>query len=107
MNPPNGYQALLGDLPPQATLATEPGAPVDLIQVFVANRRELEEQLPKLKSLLKPTGLFWVSYYKGTARTKTDIHRDTIAAYARSIGLEGVAMIAIDSEWPALRLKVV
>lgn len=107
VNPPAGYDALLGDLPPQVTLETQTDAPVDIIQVFVSNRQELEEQLPRLKPLVKPKGMIWVTYYKGTSKTKTDIHRDTIAAYARSLSLEAVAMIAIDEDWSALRLKVV
>jgi predicted CoA-binding protein len=105
VNPPLGYDALLGELPAGVTLLTEPGEPVDIVQVFVANRRELEEQLPQLKPLVKSTGMIWVSYYKGTSKTKTDIHRDTIGAYARSLGMEGVAIISIDDDWSALRLK--
>ena len=31
---------------------------------------------------------------------------DSIAAYARTIDMEGVAMISIDDDWSALRLKV-
>jgi hypothetical protein len=38
---------------------------------------------------------------------KTDINRDTINAYAASLGLQGVAMISIDDDWSALRLKIV
>ena len=46
-----------------------------------------------------------MTYHKGTSRVKTDINRDTINAYAHSLGLEGVAMISIDEDWSALRLK--
>lgn len=107
VNPPAGYDTLLGELPPQVTVMPQPNQPVDIIQVFVANRQELEEQLSKLKPLVKPKGMLWVTYYKGTSKTKTDIHRDTIVAYARTLGMDGVAMVAIDDDWSALRLKVV
>ena len=107
VNPPKGYKSLLGELPKGVRLVKAPAQPVDVIQVFVANRAELEEQLPKLKAALAPNGLLWVTYHKGTSKTKTDIHRDSINAYARSIGLEGIAMISIDEDWSALRLKVV
>jgi hypothetical protein len=36
-----------------------------------------------------------------------DINRDSIAAYAATIGLQAVAMISVDEDWSALRLKVV
>jgi hypothetical protein len=38
---------------------------------------------------------------------KTDIHRDTINAYAQTLGLQGVAMISINDDWSALRLKLI
>ncbi len=105
INPPEGYQAKLGALPKSATLLSSSDQPVVVIQVFVANRAELEAQLPRLKKLLAPKGMLWVTYYKGTSKVKTDINRDTIWAYAQTLNLEAVAMIAIDGDWAALRLK--
>ncbi|HSB65589.1 MAG TPA: hypothetical protein VLD65_03370 [Anaerolineales bacterium] len=107
VNPPPGYMAMLGDLPRDTSLVNEMSAPVDAIQVFVANQIELEAQLPKLKQLLAPKGMLWVTYHKGTSKVKTDINRDTIVAYALTLGLQGVAMISIDEDWAALRVKQV
>ena len=107
VNPPENYDALLGELPEDVTVYQEPSGPVDFIQVLVASRQELEGQLPRLKLLLKPGGMLWVTYYKGTSKHKTDIHRDSINAYAKSLGMEGVAMISVDADWAALRLKIV
>jgi len=103
---PEGYQDLLGPLPSQVTLLKELQAPIDVIQVFVASREELEVQLPTLKQALAPKGMLWVAYHKGSSKVKTDINRDSIAAYARSIGLEAVAIISVDDDWSALRLKL-
>jgi hypothetical protein len=50
--------------------------------------------------------LLWIAYHKGTSKVKTDIHRDSINAYALTLGMVGVAMIAINDDWAALRLKV-
>jgi len=105
VNPPDGYLARMGTMPTGVILLNESSTPVEAIQVFVENRLELEQQLPRLKELLAPKGMLWVTYHKGTSRVKTDIHRDTINSYAQSIGLEGVAMISIDEDWSALRLK--
>ena len=107
VNAPRGYKKLLGPLPKNITVQEAPSPPIDFIQVFVENRQELEEQLPKLKPLLAPNGMLWVSYHKGTSKIKTDIHRDTINEYAHSIGLEGVALISIDDDWSAMRFKQV
>jgi hypothetical protein len=105
VNAPNGYTTQMGDLPEGVMLLSDSSSLVDSIQVFVANRAELEARLPALARLLPLKGILWVSYHKGTSKLKIDINRDTINAYANSLGLQGVAMIAIDDDWAALRLK--
>jgi hypothetical protein len=107
VNPPDGYLEQMGTLPAGSVLLRSADTQVDAIQMFVANRVELETQLPKLKDLMIPKGMLWVTYHKGTSKVKTDINRDTINAFAHTIGLEGVAMISIDDDWSALRLKVI
>jgi hypothetical protein len=105
VNPPLGYLTSIGEIPAGVTVLQNPNRPMDFIQVFAANRKELEDQLPRLKTALKPTGSLWVTYYKGTSKAKTDINRDSINTYANSLGMQGVAMISIDDDWSALRLK--
>jgi hypothetical protein len=105
VNAPEGYLSQLGDLPQDTIILSDSTCEVEAIQVFVTNRVELEEQLPRLKELMAPKGMLWVTYHKGTSKVKTDIHRDSINAYAHTIGMQGVAMISIDEDWSALRLK--
>jgi hypothetical protein len=107
VNPPAGYIAQMGQLPEGTILLSDSSCLVEVIQVFVVNRTELEAKLTRLKELLAPKGMLWVTYHKGTSKVKTDINRDTINAYAASLGLQGVAMISIDDDWSALRLKIV
>lgn len=103
---PENYKTMLGELPKNITILIEPTESVDFIQFFVTSKTELEENLNELKSYLSPKGLLWVTYPKGTSKIKTDINRDIIREYAKSIELEGVAMISIDDTWSALRLKL-
>ncbi len=107
VNAPAGYVAKLGKLPKNVRVVKESSAPVDFVQLFIANRKELEAQLPKLKKALNPNGMLWVCYLKGTSKTKTDINRDSLHAYARTVGLEGIALISVDDDWSAMRFKVV
>ena len=107
INPPAGYLAQLGQLPEGTIILNDSSCLVEVIQIFVLNRSELEAQLTRLKGLLAPKGMLWVTYHKGTSKVKTNINRDTINAYAGSLGLQGVAMISIDDDWSALRLKMV
>jgi hypothetical protein len=105
INEPDGYRTALGKLPQKVGISTKKSGQADLIQLFVGSRKELEANLPPLMACLKPKGLLWVSYPKGTSKVKTDINRDTIGSYAQSIGMQPVAMISIDGTWSALRLK--
>ncbi|NJD59642.1 MAG: hypothetical protein C3F13_19105 [Anaerolineales bacterium] len=106
VNPPAGYIQALGKPPEGVTLLSDSSCQVEAIQVFVSNKAELEEKLPELKDLLAAKGMLWVTYHKGTSKVKTDINRDSINAYAQTLGLQGVAMISIDDNWSALRLKL-
>jgi len=107
VNPPTEVDSLLGSLPARVTLLRHAQPPVEIIVAFIRDRQELETQLGTLRALLDPKGMLWVVYYKGTAKVKTDIHRDSINAYAQTLGLQGVAMISVDQDWSALRLKLV
>jgi hypothetical protein len=105
VHPPDDIEALLGGLPSGVTVVEGASSPIDFILVFSASRQALESDLPRLKDLLQPSGLLWVAYHKGTSRVKSDINRDSIAAYAQTIGMTPVSLIAIDDDWSALRVK--
>ena len=107
VNPPTNYLSTTGKLPGGVTSVSPGEGNVDFIQLFVSSRKELEASLPELKAALKNNGLIWVTYPKGTSKVKADINRDTIAEYAKSIGLQAVAMVSVDETWSALRLKAV
>lgn len=94
--------ALVATLPAEKLL--KKGA-ADLVIYFANSQMELQKQLPKVKERLEPKGALWVAYVKGTSRLHTGLHRDTIREYGESIGLTSVAMISIDEDWSALRLK--
>lgn len=46
-----------------------------------------------------------VAYPKGSKAAGYDVNRDTLAAFARTVGLVAVANVAIDEIWSALRLR--
>lgn len=102
--PPENAAALVGELPAGA-MQIEDG-PADVTLVFLRSRAEMEAHLPGLKEQLAAGGALWVAYVKGTSRLHGDIHRDSINAYAGTLGMTGVMMISIDNDWSALRLKL-
>ena len=62
---------------------------------------------PLIASPVAADGIALICVPKGTSKLKSDINRDSIAAYALTLGLQAVAMISVDEDLSALRLKVV
>lgn len=87
------------------SLVVEGDAPADVVLLFALNRDQLEKFLPEALARLGEKGSLWIAYLKQTASKATDINRDSINAYAKENGVTGVAMISMDSDWSALRLK--
>jgi len=102
---PPGYARVLGPLPKGATRLARATKGINVLQVFVRSRKELEARLPKLKGYLAASGALWVAYPKGSTARGMDISRDVIWKYARTLGLGPVSVIAIDETWASMRLK--
>jgi hypothetical protein len=100
-NIPENIRPLLSDA--QANLVTS--GPADVILCFLKKQQELSRHLVALKAALAPTGRLWIVYPKA-GKLGTDLNRDIIWKQAGPVGLQAVAMIAIDETWSALRLKV-
>lgn len=83
LNPPQNHMELLGELP-EGVLVHDESQPLDILVLFANNRADLEQYLPLARSRVTPGGSIWVAYHKGTSKTKTDIHRDSINDYAKT-----------------------
>ena len=105
LNDGGGHDALLAQLPAEKLVSE--GESADWLLLFARSRAELERFLPVAQARLAPGGALWVAYRKGGAKAGSDIQRDDIRDHAQSMGLDSVAMVAIDGEWSALRLKQV
>lgn len=104
VNAPADLPAVLSKDPDPAPAAD---ALADIILLFANHRAELEALLPPLRAQVAPDGMVWVAYHKGTSPVKTDINRDSIWKYARTIGFDAVSQVAINEDWSAMRLKIV
>ena len=102
VNPDAANAALLAAL---GAMASTDGAGADWLLLFAPDQQSLHTWLPQAAALLLPGGALWVAYRKRTSRHSTDIHRDTIRAYASTLGLDTVAIVAADDDWSCLRLK--
>lgn len=107
LNAPAGYVVSLGDLPSGIVATDEAAGPLDFVQLFVYDSGELAAWLPSVLSALKPDGLLWICYPKTTSGIETDLTRDAGWEPVAKAGLRGVANIAIDDTWSALRFRPV
>ncbi len=101
---PPGYVDSMGALPPGLVLMREPQAPIHVIQVFIRDMAGLEKVLADLHPYLTPKVPVWVSYPKGTSGMKTDLNRDIIWTYAKTVSMAATSIFSIDPTWSALRV---
>ena len=104
VNPPRGFRATLGKLPPGVTVAAQPRRVVPFIHFFTRSRDELETALPGLMEALEPAGALWISWPKKASGVTTDVTEDVIRAVALPTGLVDVKVAAIDDVWSGLKL---
>ncbi len=97
------HPGMVAQLPAQ--LIDNASGPADVVLMFAFNQKELDQYLPLAKERLGEKGSLWIAYLKQTASKATDINRDTINAHAKEHGITAVAIISVDGDWSALRLK--
>ncbi|MBA5688046.1 DUF3052 family protein [Rugamonas apoptosis] len=105
LNREAGSSSLLAALPADKLAAADEAA--ELVLLFATSQQELATLLPQAKARMAPKAALWVAYRKGGAKRNIGLHRDTIREHAATIGLDSVAIVAIDDDWSALRLKQV
>lgn len=101
LNPPEGYLPRLGSLP----LEDELEGKFDFIHCFAKNKDEVDQIGPKVVDSVKPEGVLWISYPKGTSKIKTDVSRDKGWDSINAMGFVGVSLISINDTWSAMRFR--
>lgn len=66
----------------------------------------LEADLARLRPLIEPSGMVWVSWPKKASRVPTDITEDVIRAAALPMGYVDVKVCAVDAVWSGLKLVI-
>jgi hypothetical protein len=87
---------------------TDAMAEYGFILAFVTSLAAAEALGHQAQNALSKDGIFWLAYPKGSSRRyKVEINRDTANAALQRHGFTGVAMVSLDDDWSALRLKPV
>ena len=104
VNPPDGYAGRIG--PPQGVeMTTDLEGTFDFVQVFAKDRATLDRHLETAHAALKPGGLFWIAYPKGSSKVPTDLNRDVFLRALRHLGVRPVTQVSVDEVWSALRFR--
>jgi len=103
---PRNYRRLVRRWPEDARLDEHPGGETDLVHVFVRQRRALAHQLARLREMLDPRAVLWISRPKKSSKVPTDIVEDTIRELGLPLGWVDVKVCAVDDVWSGLKLVV-
>ncbi len=83
-----------------------PQSGVEMAHIFVTRRAELAQHLAKLRKLLAPNGILWVSWPKKSSKVATDVTEDAVRAEALPLGLVDIKVCAVDAVWSGLKLVI-
>ena len=106
LNAPADYRALVVPWPVGASLAASADAGCKLVHLFVTQRSVLAKEAQRLRKLLGPGAVLWISWPKKAAKVATDITEDTIREVVLPMGWVDVKVCAVDATWSGLKLVV-
>jgi hypothetical protein len=106
LHAPAEYASWLGTLPTGATLVSRVGPSVDIVHVFATRRADLERDLERLRSSLRPDAAIWVSWPKKSSKAPTDLTEDAIREVALPLGFVDIKVCAVTDVWSGLKLVV-
>jgi hypothetical protein len=102
---PEGYTKRLKPLPAGASLSEHLQGAFDWIQFFVRTEAELKKNLPRVVRALRPDGVLWISFPKGTSKVQTDLTRDQGWDSVKKHDLKWLTLVSIDETWSAFALR--
>jgi hypothetical protein len=106
LNAPRAYRDLVTPWPEGAALAGRADDRTDLVHLFVTERAVLASEAKRLRELLPPDAVLWVSWPKQAAKMSTDITEDAIREVVLPLGWVDVKVCAVDATWSGLKLVV-
>ena len=65
-----------------------------------------KKKLTRLRKLIPPDGVIWVSWPKKASCVQTDLTEDVVRSSALPLGLVDIKVCAIDEIWSGLKLVI-
>jgi hypothetical protein len=105
LNSPADYIKKLGKLPENVAITNKLNGKFNIVQIFTKNVKELKKLTPKAIKALKPNGLIWISFPKGSSKIQTDLSRDSGWESIEKTNLKWIALISVNDMWSAFALR--
>ena len=106
LNPPDGFDATLGELPDGVAVRATARGKADVIVSFHERRAELATRMPRLRELMEPAAGLWIAWPKRASKLPTDLTEDVVRELALANTLVDNKVCAIDETWSGLRLVI-
>jgi len=106
---PPDLDHLTADLPKASQaprLEIAKGANLDYLHVFETDRARLEDHAERLKAMLKPSGMLWISWPKKASKVPTTITEDVLRTVFLPTGLVDVKVCAVTEIWSGLKFMI-
>ncbi len=100
---PKGFDGELGPLPAGVRVLRRLAPELDVVVLFVTERRELERRFPDVARSITPTGGFWVAWPKRASKVPTDLTEDVLREVGLPQGLVDNKVCAVTDVWSGLR----
>lgn len=103
---PKDYRDWLAPLPEGVVFGRAVDARTPVVHLFASERAVLTRELERLRDLIAPDAMVWVSWPKKSAKVPTDITEDVIRAVALPMGYVDIKVCAVSEIWSGLKLVI-
>ena len=100
-----GYEDALQPLPEGARISQNAAGQHDVVQLFPRTKSDVDRLAPVALQALKPGGVLWASFPKGSSKIQTDLTRDRGWDAFRDRGWRIVTVVSLDDTWSAGRFR--
>jgi hypothetical protein len=100
---PAGFAKELPTLPASAVAVTPRSAEIDLIVLFVPDRKTLARQLPGLSRKLPAAGVLWIGWPKLASGVPTDLREGIVREILLATSLVDIKVCSINDTYSGLK----
>ena len=103
---PEGFEAELEPLPDGVRLRRRLQRELDVVLLFVTDRRRLEQRFALAAASIQPAGGLWVAWPRWSSGVATDLTENVLREVGLPAGLVDNKVCAINQAWSGLRFVI-